>query len=130
MSKTPSPVSSPLPIGYWLPSVTNNQVSALTVTFSSKIVPSNLQTLHKAIEVFIASENSEKIRRALAYIIRTSGDIKYTTGDHVYYKRADSKKWHGLGTLLGQDVEKTLIKNGSCYFRVYPCRLQLIPPST
>ena len=60
MSKTPSPVSSPLPIGYWLPSVTNNQVSALTVTFSSKIIPSNLQTLHKAIEVFIASENSEK----------------------------------------------------------------------
>ena len=34
-------------------------------------------------EGFIAGKNSEKIRRALAHNIRTSGDIKYITGDHV-----------------------------------------------
>ena len=37
----------------------------------------NLETLHKAREAFIASENSEKLRIALSHNIQTSGDIKY-----------------------------------------------------
>ena len=32
-------------------------------------------------------------------------------------------------TVLNQDGEQVLIRNGSSYVRVHPCRLQLIPPS-
>ena len=35
----------------------------------------NLEELHKAREAFIASENSEKLKRALSHNIKTSGDI-------------------------------------------------------
>ena len=67
-----------------------NKVPALTATPLRKIICNNLKAIHKAREAFIASENSEKIRRALAHDIRTSEDIKYITGDHVYFKQADS----------------------------------------
>ena len=79
----------------------SNSVVALTATSSSKVIPNNLKAIHKAREAFIASENSEKIKRASAHNIRTSGDIKYITGDHVYFKSADSREWHGPVTVLG-----------------------------
>ena len=88
-----------------------------------------MKAIHKAREAFIASGNSEKIRRDLAHDIRTSGDIKYITVDHVYFKRADSRERHGPVTVLGQDGQQVLIKKGSSYIRVHPCQLQLIPPS-
>ena len=41
---------------------------------------------------------------------------------------ADSREWHGPATVLGQGGQQVLIKNGSSYFRVHPCQLQLITP--
>ena len=48
---------------------------------SSKVISNNLKAMHKAREVSTASENSEKIKRARAHNIRTSGDIRYITGE-------------------------------------------------
>ena len=49
--------------------------------------------------------------------------------DHVYYKRADSREWHGPATVLGQDEHQVFIKNGCSYIRDCPCQLQLMPPT-
>ena len=81
----------------------SKRAPALTATPSSKIICNNLKAIHKAREAFIASENSEKISRALAHNVRTSGDIKYITEDHVYFKHVDSREWHGPATVLAQD---------------------------
>ena len=81
----------------------SNRALTLTATPSSKVISNNLKAIYKVREAFIASENSEKMRRALAHNIRTSGDIKYITGDHVYFKHADSREWHGPATVLFQD---------------------------
>ena len=109
-----------------LPFVLNEKVPALTRQPISKIVMNNLDVIHKAREAFISRENSEKIRRALSHNIKSSGDVKYVTGDSVYYKRIDSKEWHGPAKVLGQDGQQVLVKNGSNYIRVHPCCLQLI----
>ena len=109
-----------------LPSVLNKKAPALTREPISKIVSNNLDVIHKAREAFISSENSENTRRALSHIIRGSADVKYVTGDSVYYKRIDGKEWHGPAKVLGQDGQQVLVKNGSNYIRVHPCRLQLI----
>ena len=94
---------------------------ALTHQPISKIVSNNLDAILKAREAFISSENSERIRQTLSHIIRSSGDVKYITGDSVYYKPIDSKEWHGPAKVLGQDGLQVLVKNGSNYIRVYPC---------
>ena len=73
------------------PSVLNKKAPALTRQPISKIVSNNLDAIHKAREAFISSENSKKIRQALSHNIRSSGDVKYVTGDSFNYKRIDSK---------------------------------------
>jgi hypothetical protein len=57
----------------------------------------NLEAMHTARQAFIRSESSEKLKRALSHNIRTSGDQQFVTGDRVYYKRLDSRKWKGPG---------------------------------
>ena len=78
-----------------------NEVPALTCKSVSKIIRSNLDAIHRAREAFIASKNFKKIRRALSHNIRTCGDVKYITGDSVYYKRMNSREWHGPAKVLG-----------------------------
>ena len=41
----------------------------------------------------------------------------------MYYKRNDSSKWKGPGTVLGQEGQQILVKHGRVYVRVHPCRL-------
>ena len=65
---------------------------AITSTPTNKTIIKNLGALLKAREAFIASENSWNLRRALSHNIRTSGDIKYLTGDSVYFKRLNSNQ--------------------------------------
>ena len=67
-----------------LPSVINYKAPALTATPLRNITSNNLKAIHKARVAFIASKISETIRRDLAHNIRTSGDTKYITRDHVY----------------------------------------------
>ena len=108
-----------------LPSTLSDQLPSLSTEPRSKVLSEHLYALHKAREAFVESENSEKIRRALTHNVRSSGDIKYETGDSVYYKRDSSKAWHGPGKVLGQDGQQVLIKHGSYYIRVHPCRIRL-----
>ena len=80
-----SPYQLPIGKNPKLPSTLNEKAPSLTHQPESKIVSSNLDAIHRAREGFIASENFEKIKRALSHNIRTSGDVKYITGDSVYY---------------------------------------------
>ena len=113
-----------------LPSTLTDQPPALTAPTTSKVLSDNLSALHKARLAFIESEHSERIRRALSHNIRSSGDVKYLTGDKVYFKRDDSPAWHGPAKVLGQDDQQVLLKYGSYYVRVHPCRIQLIESSS
>ena len=109
-----------------LPNVLNDQLPALSNRPTSSIIKQNLDALHKAREAFTQAENSEKIKRALTHNVRTSGDIRYFNGDTVYYKRKDSREWHGPAVVLGQDGQQVLVKHGEVYMRVHPCRLNPI----
>jgi len=108
-----------------LPSTCNDDLPAVTNKPASEIIRENLEILHEARKAFIEAENSEKVRRALSSNIRTSGDIKYFSGDTVLYKRAANSGWHGPAKVLGQDGQQVMLKHGSFYVRVHPCRLQL-----
>ena len=108
-----------------LPSIFNGKPPAFTPSDTNQVLNDNLIALHEAKEAFISSENSEKIRSALSTNIRTSGDAKFITGNKVYYKRANDRRWKGPASVLGQDGQQVLVKHGSHYIRVHPCRLTL-----
>ena len=109
-----------------LPGILVDRPPALDDFNTITIIRDNLNALHASRRAFLASESSEKLRRALKHNIRTSGNIKYVTGDKVYYKRATETRWRGPAVVLGQDGQQVLVKHGGIYVRVHPCRLSLV----
>ena len=57
--------------------------------------------------------------------IRPSCHNEFFTGDQVFYKRNDSKRWKGPSKVLAHDGQQVLIKHGDIYERVHPCRVIL-----
>ena len=108
-----------------LPALLTDKPPVLNEQSQIEMIRENLNVLHASRQAFIASESSEKIKRALQHNIRRSGDVKYFTGDSVYYKRLNDRKWHGPASVLGQDGQQVLVKHGGVYVRVHPCRLAL-----
>ena len=109
-----------------LPCLATDKPPALNDETTSDIIRKNLNAMHAARQAHIKCESDSKIRRALSHNVRTSGDTVYVTGDKVYFKRVDSKKWQGPGVVLGQHGQQVLVKNGGTYIRVHPCRLTLV----
>ena len=107
------------------PCVMNNKLPALEGVTSSKIVAENLNVMHNARQAFIKAEADEKLRRALRHQVRTSSEVKFITGDKVYHKRRSDDTWKGLAVVICQESQQVLIKHGSTYQRMHPCRLKL-----
>ena len=87
------------------PCVLTDQPPALEAISSSEMIASNLNAMHAARKSFIASESSEKLRRALRHQIRGSIGHEYSTGDMVYYKRNESDRWLCPGTVIGSEAK-------------------------
>ena len=109
-----------------LPSTFTDKPPANIQTNTNKILTDNLTALHRAREVFVANENSEKIRRALNHNVGNSGNVKYITIDSIYFKEANERHWRGPGKVFGQDGQQVLVKYGNTQMCVHPCRVALI----
>ena len=66
--------------------------------------------MHDARKAFSKSESSEGISRALSHNLRSYEDAIFTTGDDVYYKRNDSKRWKDPGKVIGIGGQQILVK--------------------
>ena len=108
-----------------IPTTLNSQLPALESDYSAELVTENMRTLKVAREAFIKAESSERIKRALRHNIRPSGANRFYTGDLVFYKRNDSRRWRGPGRVIGSESSNVLIKHGSSYVRVHACRVML-----
>ena len=106
-----------------LPNILSNRPPELEGLSESKILASNSRSMHEARKGFITSQSSEKISRALRHNLRSYKDAIFTTGDDVYYKRNDSKRWKGAGKVIGVDGQQTLVKHGSFYVRCHPSHM-------
>ena len=107
-----------------LPSILIDRPPALEGVSTSQVVANNLNLIHANRKAYIECESSEKLRRALRHQIRPSLAQKYSNGDRVYYKRNESTKWMGPGTVIGWESKQVLVKHGGTYVRVHPCRLR------
>ena len=110
-----------------LPNVCENSPPALDAPSTSQIVKDNLNAMHSSRQDFIRRESDERIKRALRHNIRESYLDDIETGQEVFYKRADSNKWHGPGVVIGRDGKQVLVKHGGIYVRVHSCRLSQAP---
>ena len=108
------------------PSVLTDQPPALEGTTLSEHVRKHINALHASKEAFVKAECSDRIRRALRKQIHSS-PREFASGDKIYYKRPDNKKWRGPGTVIGQDGPVVFVRHGGTLVRVHKCRLQNAP---
>ena len=107
-----------------IPTVFNSNPPALEGTTSSELIAEHLNAMHASRRAFIKAEASEKLRRALLKKTRMSTSYEYKTGDQVYYKRRNSRRWHGPGVVIGGINKQIFVKHGGTFLRVNPCHLQ------
>ena len=100
-----------------------NNIASDDPHFHSELVRENLNAMHNAREAYIHQEASARLSRALNRQTRTYSDKEFVNGDDVFYKREASSRWQGPAKVLGKDSNQVLIKHGSSYLRVHPCRL-------
>ena len=105
------------------PNVMDNKLPALESVSCSDTVITNLEVMHQAREEFIKNKASSKLRKALKSQVRTHNDVRFETGDLVYYKRRKGP-WKGPGSVIGQDGQQVLIKHSSSYRQVHPCNVK------
>ena len=108
-----------------LPSILSDDFPALSFKPTYQIIKDNLQALPRAHEAFIASEDSTLNTYDKLLLIILEQLEKYLTGNNVYYKQAANRDQHGLAKVLGPHGQQVLLKHGSFYIRVHPCRLQI-----
>ena len=106
-----------------MPSVLVNKPPALEGVSTSEYVANTLNLIHANKKAYIECESSDKLRRAFRHQIRPSLVQIYNNGDRVYFKRNESQVWMGPGTVIGWEAKQVLVKHGSSYVRVHPCRL-------
>ena len=114
-----------------LPNVFNDKLPALEPLTGEDIITKNLKCMREARKAFIEAENSERIKRALVHNVRPSSKNKFVTGDIVFYKRNDCRRWKGPGKVIGHDSTNILIKHGANYVRAHACRVlpdKAVPP--
>lgn len=105
-----------------LPNVMRDLPPALEGTTMNQVFAKHINTLHAARRAYIEAESSSKIRRALKHKIKVNC-TQFDRGCKVFYKRDESNKWKGPGTVIGQDGKIVFVRHGNVYVRVSTNRL-------
>ena len=107
-----------------LPSVLTSKPPALRTHTPSKLIAEHLNAIHLARQSFIESESSNKLKVALQKHLKTPICSKeFANGDHVYYRRPDSKELHGPGVVIGSNGKIVWVQHGGSLLRVSPVHL-------
>ena len=107
-----------------LPSALSDGLPALEGETTSPVIAEHLNTIASARRAFASAQTSAKLKRALRKPIRSYCDAIYNHGGNVFHKLPDQRRWQGPAAVIGCDGKVVLIRHGSIYRRVHPCRLQ------
>ena len=94
-----------------------DQSPALEAATISDRVKGRLNALHAVRKNFMKAQSSGKILRSLRSNIRTYVDVGFMTGESVYYRRQNCKRWHGLVKVLAKEGQCALIRSWKCIFQ-------------
>ena len=106
-----------------LPDVYNAELPGLEGRTESEIIAMHLNTLQSARKAFIETQACQRIKKALKHRVRAKME-HFKTGDKVIYKRSDSNRWRGPGTVIGQNRQIIFVQHGGQWYKIPNCRVQ------
>ena len=99
-------------------------VSTLNESVVSMLLADHLNAMYQSRLSFMKANNSEKLRRALRGRV-ANVETEYYTGDKVFFKKKNQKKWSGPATVIGKDGKQVFIRQGGSMFRVHVTKIVL-----
>ena len=99
-------------------------VTTLNESVVSKLLADHLNAMNKSRTAFLEANNSDRLKRALRSRI-PEVETEYFTGDKVYFKKAQQKKWCGPATVIGKDGKLVYLRQGGSIFRVHVTKVLL-----
>ena len=103
-----------------------NTLPALNDETNCQLLSEHLNAMNAARTSFIKLENCDRLRRVMREKVHSGANIKYCSGDVVYYKRRNQKgPWLGPATVVGHIDNQVLLKQGGSLIRIHPCKIVL-----
>ena len=99
-------------------------LTTLNETTVSKILADQLNCMFQSRSAFMRAINSEKVKRALRSQV-PNVEENYFTGDRVYFKKKNQKKWCGPATVIGKDGKQVFLRQGGSIIRVHVTKVIL-----
>ena len=107
-----------------LPCVNNDKPPALSPCHYEDIITANLEAMRKERKAFLQTESSVRFRRSMNCKTSPYRDVRYITGDDVYYKNPSKNLWSGPANVIGQDGQFILVRHQANWIRVHSSKLQ------
>ena len=108
-----------------IPGLSNvKMITSLNETTVSKILLDHLNCMYQSRAAFLKANNSERVKRSLRDRI-CHVEEKYVTGDQVYYKKHNQKRWSGPASVIGQEGKQVFVRQGGYVLRVHVTKVIL-----
>ena len=99
-------------------------VTTLNESTVSKLLADHLNCMFMSRQAFLKANNSDRLKRALRDRI-PNVEEEYFTGDSVYFKKHNQKRWSGPATVIGKDGKTVFIRQGGSILRVHVTKVIL-----
>ena len=99
-------------------------VTTLNESTVCGVLRDHLNCMQQSRLAFVKANNNQRVKRAIAGRI-CHVEEEYLTGDQVYYKRMNQKRWSGPGTIIGVDGKQVFVRQGGSILRVHVTKLSL-----
>ena len=97
---------------------TVEMITTMNSSTVSKVLCDHLNAMYQSRVAFQKSNNESKIKRALKGRI-PNVEEHYVTGDKVYFRKANQKRWCGPATVIGKDGKVIFLRQGGSMLRVH-----------
>lgn len=99
-------------------------VTTMNQSTVNKVLADHINCMYQSRLSFMKANNDDKLKRALKGKI-PQVEEEYFTGDQVYFKRHNQKRWCGPASVIGKDGKVVFIRQGGMIIRVHETKCVL-----
>lgn len=99
-------------------------ITTMNESTANKVLADHLNVMYLSRSAFLKANNSDKVKRALKSRIPNSEE-EYFSGDRVYFRRRNMRRWCGPATVIGKDGKIVFLRQGGSIMRVHATKCVL-----
>lgn len=99
-------------------------VTTMNSTTVNKVLADHINCMYQSRVAFMKANNDDKLKRAIMSKV-TNIEEEYYTGDQVYFRKHNQKRWCGPATVIGKEGKVVFLRQGGTVIRVHATKCVL-----